>query len=120
MTVDPFADRVTRVRERFVSTLQGKIDNAFVALPTLADGAPSALAAVAEAYRAMHGIVGIGPIVGFPAAGRAARDVEDILRLPYHDGRGLRADEISLLTTTLRALREAAARELQSFHAHSQ
>ena len=66
MTMDPFADRLARVRQRFVSTLEGKIDDTCAALPTLGCDAPLAAAAVAEAYRCMHGIVGIGPTVGFP------------------------------------------------------
>jgi hypothetical protein len=116
MTIDPFADRLAKVRRRFVSTLAGKIDDTGAALPVLHATAPAAAAAVAEVYRRIHGIVGIGTIVGFPATGRAARDVEDVLRSPYRGGRGLSADEIAELTTTLQALRVTAARELRSFH----
>lgn len=116
MPVDPFADRLARVRHRFVSTLEGKLDEAYAALPKLSDGAPAAAEAVAEIYRSMHGMVGIGPTVGFPETGHAAQDVEDILRPPQHAGRGLTADEVLLFKQRLDALREAAARELQSFH----
>jgi chemotaxis protein histidine kinase CheA len=114
--IDAFAERLARVRHRFVSSLAGKIDDACAAIATLSDIAPAPAAAVGEAYRTMHGMVGIGPTVGFPATGRAARSVEDILRAPYHEGRGLSADEISLLTNALNALREAASCELQSCH----
>jgi hypothetical protein len=113
MPVDPFTERLARVRHRFVSSLEKKIDETFVAVPDLSGPIPAAPEAVAEAYRRVHGIVGIGPTVGLPATGRAARSVEDVLRSPYRDGRGLTAVEISLLTTTLLALREVAARELQ-------
>ncbi len=120
MTEDIFADRVAKVRQRFVSTLEAKIDETCAALPKLGGGAPPAATAVAEAYRCMHGIVGIGRTVGFPDTGRAAHEVEDVLRSPYHAGRGLTADEISLLKNSLQALRAVAARELRSFHSLSQ
>jgi chemotaxis protein histidine kinase CheA len=116
MTLDPFTDRLARVRQRFVSTLQGKIEDAYAEIPTLSSVAPAAAPAVAEAYRCMHGIVGIGPTVGFPAIGRAARDVEDVLRVAQHDKRGLTADEILAFKKRLDALRETATRELQFFH----
>lgn len=116
MMIDPFADRLARVRARFASTLAGKIDETYAAIPKLFDVAPTAAGAVAEAYRCIHGIVGVGPTVGFPASGRAAHEVEDILRPPQQQRRGLTAEELSLLTKTLQALRETAARELKSFH----
>jgi chemotaxis protein histidine kinase CheA len=119
MTGDPFADRVAKVRQRFVSTLEAKIDETCAAVPQLGGAAAAAADAAAEAYRCMHGIVGIGRTVGFPAIGDAAHDVEDVLRPPYHAGRGLTADEISLLTKSLQALREIAARELQAAHSIS-
>lgn len=119
MTDDIFADRVAKVRLRFVATLEAKIEETAAALPKLGGGA-LADTAVAEAYRAMHAIVGIGRTVGFPDTGRAAHEVEDVLRPPYHAGRGLSDDEISHLKDTLQALRTIAARELQSFQALAQ
>lgn len=122
MTDDIFADRVAKVRLRFVATLEAKIEETAAALPKLGGVAlaDTAVAAVAEAYRAMHAIVGIGRTVGFPDTGRAAHEVEDVLRPPYHAGRGLSDDEISHLKDTLQALRTIAARELQSFQALAQ
>jgi chemotaxis protein histidine kinase CheA len=114
MTDDIFAERVAKVRQRFVSSLEAKIDGTYAALPSLGESDPTAAAAVAEAYRCIHGIVGIGRTVGFPTIGTAAHDVEDVLRPPYHAARGLTDDEISLLKTSLQALREVATRELQS------
>jgi hypothetical protein len=116
MTIDPFTDRLARVRQRFVSTLEGKIDGAYAALPVLVGTAPSVAPAVAEAYRTMHGIVGIGPTVGFPVTGRAAHDVESVLRQPQQDKRGLTDEELLALKKRLHALREAATRELQTFY----
>jgi hypothetical protein len=113
MTLDPFTDRLERVRHRFVSTLEGKIEDAYAAIPRLADGLPAAAATVAELYLCMHGIVGIGPTVGFPATGGAARDVENVLRPPQRDKRGLSDQEILALQQRLQPLREAAKRELQ-------
>jgi chemotaxis protein histidine kinase CheA len=112
MTMDLFTDRLARVRHRFVSTLEGKLGNAYAAIPALASDAP----AVAETYRCMHGIVGIGPAVGFPATGRAAHEVEAVLRLPQQAKRGLTEQAIIALTKRLDVLREAAARELQVFY----
>jgi chemotaxis protein histidine kinase CheA len=117
MTVDAFADRLARVRQRFVSTLECKIDDAYKAIPILSAISPPAAAAVDETYRCMHGFVGIGPTVGFPATGHAAHDVEDVLRAPQHEHRGLSAEELMLFEKSLHALREAASRELKVFGA---
>jgi chemotaxis protein histidine kinase CheA len=116
MSVDAFADRLGRVRHRFVTTLESKIDDAYAAIAKTADATPAASAAVGETYRTLHGIVGIGPTVGFPATGRAAREAEDVLRAPYQQQRGLRADEVLQFKKHLHALREAANRELQFFY----
>ncbi len=119
MTVDLFAERVALVRQRFVATLEAKIEDTCAALPLFAGGESQAVAAVAEAYRCMHGVVGIGRTVGFSIIGEAARDVENILRPAYHAGRGLAADEVSLLKASLQALRKIATREVQSAKAIS-
>jgi chemotaxis protein histidine kinase CheA len=116
MTVDAFADRLARVRQRFVSTLECKIDDVYKAIPKLSEDAPAA-AAVDELYRCMHGLVGVGPTVGFPDTGRAARAVEDVLRVPQHERRGLNADELLQFKKCLHALRESTVRELKSFYA---
>jgi len=115
MIADPYTDRFARVRDRFAKSLAGKIDQTCASVPTLSGLTPAAAAAVAEVYRCVHGIVGVGPTVGFLASGNAAHAVENVLRPPQQERRGLTADEISLLTKTLDVLREAAARELQSF-----
>jgi chemotaxis protein histidine kinase CheA len=115
MAVDPFAERLARVRQRFVSALESKIEDTFAALPDL--GATSdAVEAVAETYRRMHGIVGVGPTVGFARTGRAARSVENILLPPHQAERGLTIAEIESFKKALHALRETAASELQSFY----
>jgi len=116
MSVDPFADRLAKVRQRFVSTIEKKIEDAYGAVPKLSAPVPTASTSVAEAYRCIHGIVGIGPTVGFPSTGRAARDVEDVLRSPHRDCRGLTAEEVALFLKRLHALRDAASLELDFFH----
>ena len=83
-------------------------------IPKLSAAAPAAAPAVEVTYRCMHGILGIGPAVGFPATGRAAHDVEDVLRLPLQNNRGLTDDEIQAFRTRLVALRAVASSELQS------
>ena len=35
MAVDPFTERLARVRERFVSALESKIEDTFAAIPDL-------------------------------------------------------------------------------------
>ncbi len=116
MSVDVFADRLARVRRRFVSTLQGRIDDTGAAIPKLGRSTAGAATAVGEAYRCMHGIVGVGPTVGFPATGRAAHDVEDLLRPAQNERRGLSDNEISTLRDRLLDLRAAVEREMQQFY----
>jgi chemotaxis protein histidine kinase CheA len=116
MSIDIFADRLARVRRRFASTLQGRIDDTSASLDKLAAKAPAAATAVGEVYRCVHGIVGVGPTVGFPATGRAAHGVEDVLRPAQNERRGLSADEMARVKERLIELRTAAEREMQDFY----
>jgi len=116
MAADPFAERLARVRERFVSALESKIEDTYAAIPDLSGETPAVVEAVEETYRRMHGLVGIGPTVGFVGTGRAARSVENILLVPHQAERGLTIEEIESFKKALHALREIAARELQSFY----
>jgi hypothetical protein len=93
MAVDPFAERLAIVRERFVSALEGKIEDTFAALPDPA-GETAAPEAVDATYRRIHGI---GPTVGFAATWRAAR--------PHEAERGLTAEEVASLRQALQLLR---------------
>ncbi len=115
MSVDVFADRLTKVRRRFVSKLQGRIDGTDASVPKLGGDTAGAAAAVGEAYRCMHSIVGVGSTVGFPATGRAAHEVEDLLRPAQNEHRGLSDEEISTLRERLFDLRAAVEREMQLF-----
>jgi len=121
MAVDSFTERLARVRERFVLALESKIEDTLAAVPRLAGDDPAAaFAAVEESYRRIHGIVGVGLTVGFAGTGHAARVVENILLGPRQAERGLTGREMVSFKQALHALREAAARELQSFHSGSQ
>ena len=69
-------------------------------------------AAVGEAYRCMHGIVGVGPTVGFPSTGRAAHD----RRRPPAAGakrapRSLRQRDFDASRTAPRSSRRRRARD---------
>jgi chemotaxis protein histidine kinase CheA len=110
VTVDPFDERLAKVRQRFVSTLESKIEDSYAALPNLCGEA----AAVGETYRRIHGIVGVGSTLGFAATGRSARDAENVLLPAHRAGRGLNAQEIEALRNVLLALREVAQRELKT------
>jgi len=117
MAVDAFAERLARVRQRFVSALESQIEDTYSAIPDLSGDSETVVEAVEGSYRRMHGIVGIGPTVGFVGTGRAARSVENILLMPHQAERGLTAEEIESFKKALHVLRETAARELQSFYA---
>ncbi len=99
MSEDAFADRLARVRRRFVSTLRGGSTTPPLSLPKLSTEAPASASAVGEAYRCVHGIVGVGPTVGFPATGRVAHEVEDLLRPAQNERRGLTDEEMSDAST---------------------
>lgn len=116
MTHDPFADRLARVRHRFVETLESKIEDASAAIPAMLRGDPESPAVTAAIYRAVHGIVGVGPTVMFPETGRAAREVEDALRSAQQQARGLSGGERLAFEERLKLLRAAAQRELQNFY----
>ena len=116
MAVDPYTERLGRVRERFVSALESKIGDTFAAIPELSGETSAVNETVGETYRRIHGIVGIGPTVGFAGTGRAARHLEHILLEPHQAKRGLTLEEIASFKKALHTLRETAAGELQSFH----
>jgi chemotaxis protein histidine kinase CheA len=116
MSENIFPERLERVRRRFVSNVEAKIDDAHAAIPELSVTAPAAAVSLGNVYRSVHSLVGIGRTIGFPGIGCAARHVEDVLRAAYCDKRGLSVDEISELTNSLNALREAASGELRSLH----
>ena len=112
--VAPFTERFTRVRHRFASSLENKIDGVYTALPKLAGEGEAVAEVVDENYRRIHDIAGVSPSIGFVATGRAARAVENILNPARSARRGLKPDEIDLLKNALHALRQTSQQELQS------
>jgi chemotaxis protein histidine kinase CheA len=113
MAVDPFSERLARVRQRFVSTLESKIEDSYADLPKLSGQSHDVIDKLGETYRRIHGIVGVGPTVGFVETGKAAKTVENLLFGPYQAARGLVATEVDALKRALHVLREAAQREVQ-------
>jgi hypothetical protein len=107
-----FAERLAKVRQRSVSSLEAKIEQTCAALPHLAGDDAAVISAVSETYRRIHGISRIGLSVGFVKTGQAARDLETVLLLPYGERRGLAAGELDDFKKTLDALHEAAHHEL--------
>jgi|HubBroStandDraft_2_1064218.scaffolds.fasta_scaffold626976_1 hypothetical protein len=116
MSDDQFTHRLAKVRHRFVSALESKIEDAYAAMPKLSGPDSVTVEAVDATYRGMHGIVGVGPTVGFPATGQAARSAELALFAAQHEKRGLAPPEIAMLSKALLGLREAATRELQLYY----
>jgi len=114
MDADVFAERLTKVRSRFTSTLEAKIEETDAALAGMAGDGAAVVEAVAETYRRLHGIAGTGPTIGFPATGQAARDAEAVLIAANRDQRALTTDEIANLKNALQALRQVAIRELRA------
>jgi hypothetical protein len=119
MLSDQFNDRLEAVRKRFASSLESNIKDIDADLPNFSDGCVNAVDVVANAYRRIHGISGVGGAIGFAATSRAAKDVEEVLVGPYRDHRGLAAAEISRLEKMLGALAIVATAELNSSCASS-
>lgn len=114
MTADLFAERLAKIRDRFVAALPSKIDENDAALAVVSGDGPASVTAVAETYRRLHGIAGTGPTIGFAATGQAARDAESVLIEAYRARRALTASEATNLKDALHLLRQAAAGELQA------
>lgn len=116
MQPDPFTERLAKVRTRFASTLDGKISEACEALPHLSGNDAGAIQKLADTYQQIHGLCGVGPTVGFPATGKAARGAEDVLIPAFRAKRALTPEEAEALQTALEALRAAAQSELRSIN----
>ena len=114
MEADDFDQRLTAIRRRFASSLDGRIEDTFAALPAISGEGPQAIEAVSASYFRIHEISGVGPVIGFAETGRMARDVEAVLIGAFRAGRGLTAEESEHLETRLDALRAAAQIELQN------
>ena len=114
MATDPFTERLAQVRQRFVSTIESKIDDTYTDLPRLVGDGSDVASTLGDTYRRIHGIVGIGLTIGFAATGKAAKAVENVLLGPHRGARRLAPQEVTVLTHALDALRDAAQRDLQT------
>ena len=114
MSIDPFTERLDRVRRRYVSTIESKIDDTYADLPKLVGDGAGVTMTLEETYRRIHGIVGIGLAVGFAATGKAAKTVENVLFEPHRAARGLGPNEIDALKQALDVLRDSVQRDLQT------
>jgi hypothetical protein len=114
MSTDPFTERLASVRHRYVSTIEGKIDDTYADLPRLVGDGPEVTSALEETYRRIHGIIGIGLTVGFAATGKAAKTVENVLLEPHRAARGLGPNEVNALRKALDVLRDTVQGDLRA------
>jgi hypothetical protein len=108
-----FAERIAKIRARFVSKLADKIQAAHAALVPLAGEGSAAIEAVSVTYRQFHDMSGISSTIGFDATGQVAKTLDALLLGPFRDQRGLRPDELIRLKEGLHALQIAALTEIQ-------
>lgn len=114
MEVDEFTERLARIRERFASTLNSKVDDSFASLSHFSGGGANAIETIIVTHRRLHEMCGLAPSVGFPATGSAARAAETVLREPAKSKRQLTAQEVAAFTAQLYGLRRAAQSDLQT------
>jgi hypothetical protein len=112
MYTDEFEVRLARVRHRFATTLDSKIADAVVLADRMAHSDDDGPRLVADSYRLLHNMCGIGPTVGFAATGEAARVAESTLLQAFHQKCLPAESEIDRLKKALGQLRKAAASEL--------
>jgi hypothetical protein len=113
MPLEPFDQRLAKVRNRFASTLEGKIKDNYDTLPRMATASADAIEPIAEAYRRLHAICAVGPTVGFHGTGKAARAAEAILLEAHLSRRALTGTEAASLKKALDAVWSAAQNELR-------
>ena len=113
MYTDQFEVRVARVRHRFATTLESKIETAMVSADRMSRADGSVVKYVSDSYRHLHSIYGVGATVGFAATGQAARAAEAALMQAYLEKRGPTETEVRSLKMALARLRDVAASELR-------
>jgi uncharacterized protein YerC len=110
-----FASCIALIRARFIAKLSAKIEEVAASLPSLAGNGRTAVDAVAEVYRRLHDVCGIGANIGLDQSAQAARVlVEGVLLKPFHGKRGLTAEEMARFEKGLDAFRSVAQVEMQS------
>jgi chemotaxis protein histidine kinase CheA len=113
MYADRFEICVARVRHRFATTLESKIQTAMVSADRMTHNDGSAFKYVTDSYRSLHSICGVGATVGFAATGDAAHDAEAALMQAYVEKRGLTEEEALGLRSALARLQDIAGSELR-------
>ncbi len=114
MQLDQFELQIAKVRDRFTATLEQKIRDAISSAPQLTGEGAAVVERVAQSYRMLHGISGIGSTIGFPSTGRLARTAESALTQAYREKRALSEGEVSCLAQALETLHGAVLAELQA------
>jgi hypothetical protein len=113
MYADQFETRLARVRHRFATTLESKIEDAVISANRMSRSDDGVVKNISDSYRCLHGICGIGPTVGFSATGGESHPPEVTLMQAYRESRGLTDKEVLNLKKALERLRLAAASELR-------
>jgi hypothetical protein len=116
MHADQFEVRLARVRHRFATTLESKIEDAVISANGMLDGSTGVTKRISKSYHSLHGICGIGPTVGFCSTGEAAHLAEVTLMQAQHESRGLTDREVLNLKKALEHLRVVAASELRMMY----
>ncbi|MDB5600158.1 MAG: hypothetical protein JWN71_2202 [Xanthobacteraceae bacterium] len=114
MSESEFAERIAKVRARFVAKFADKLQETDAALPHLAGDGADAANAVEATYRRFHDMCGIGPTIGFDATGQAAKVLDAILIVPFRGRRGLSSDELARFLEGLESLRAVGRTEMKS------
>jgi chemotaxis protein histidine kinase CheA len=113
MYADRFEVCIARVRHRFATTLENKIQTTMAAADHMTRNDGGAVQYVTNSYRNLHSIFGVGATVGFAATGDAAHDAEAALIRAYEEKRGLTEDEVLSLKSALARLQDVAGSELR-------
>ncbi len=109
-----FAERIAKIRARFVSKLADKMQATHEALVVITGDGATAVEAVSTTYRRFHDMSGISSTIGFEATGQVAKTLDALLLGPFREQRGLRPDELTRLKEGLHALQIAALTEIQT------
>jgi len=113
------ASRIALIRARFITKLAAKIEEIGASLPILAGNGRTAVDAVAEVYRRLHDVCGIGANIGLNQSAQAARVLVDgVLLKPFRGKRGLSTGEMAKFEKGLDTFRAVAEVEMQSTDAN--
>lgn len=112
MEADEFSERLARIRQRFATTLNSKVDDNFACLSKLSKKDADAIETIVVTHRKLHEMCGIAPSIGFAATGKAARSAEAVLREAVRFKRSLTPDELAAFIAQIDSLRIAAQSEL--------